>query len=298
MARIRSIHPTLFTDEAFASLSMAARVLLLGLWTEADDQGVFDWKPITLKMRIMPVDNVSVPDLLLELEGWNAIKKFEQDGKPFGAIRNFCKFQKPKTPKYRPLKLEEVRNYVASSYPIPEMNGGEASSFPQNVETSALMEEGGGNREEEEEKESSPSPAAPGASDDFSRFKSAYPRRDGANPWPPAEKKFNALVKTGVNPEIIIAAARALALEEGKLGNVGTKFIPKAINWLNQQSFQDYAAVSFSSSSEPAEINWDGVLSFYKKTGVWTRDVGPDPDSIACRAPRDLLEKYGIRTVQ
>lgn len=161
-----------------------------------------------------------------------------------------------------------------------------------------LSREEGQDQNIEKSRGDSPSPAAPGASEDFSRFKSAYPRRDGANPWPPAEKKFNALVKTGVNPEIIIAAARALALEEGKLGNVGTKFIPKAINWLNQQSFQDYAAVSFSSSSEPAPVDWDGVLSFYKKTGVWTRDVGPDPDSIACRAPRDLLEKYGIRSVQ
>ena len=49
-------------------LSMAARVLLFGLWTEADDQGVFDWKPITIKMRILPVDNVDVPELLAELE--------------------------------------------------------------------------------------------------------------------------------------------------------------------------------------------------------------------------------------
>lgn len=32
MARIRSVHPGLYTDEAFMTLSMAARVLIVGLW--------------------------------------------------------------------------------------------------------------------------------------------------------------------------------------------------------------------------------------------------------------------------
>jgi hypothetical protein len=146
MARIRSIHPTLFTDEAFAVLSMAARVLLLGLWTEADDQGVFDWKPITLKMRLMPVDNVQVPDLLLELEANNVVKRFSQDGREFGAVRNFCKFQRPKTPKYRQLKSVEIRNYVASKYPMAEATYDEVEPFPQKVEMLPQMEEEGGRR--------------------------------------------------------------------------------------------------------------------------------------------------------
>src|SRR4051794_19179480 len=38
-ARIRSIHPRLFTDEAFVSCLPLARLLLLGIWTEADDHG-------------------------------------------------------------------------------------------------------------------------------------------------------------------------------------------------------------------------------------------------------------------
>lgn len=151
MARIRSIHPALFTDEAFVSVSMAARVLLMGIWTEADDQGVFDWKPVTLKMRIMPVDNVDVPALLAELERANAVQRFEQDGKPLGAIRNFCKFQRPKTPKYRAIKSSDIRNYVASTYPTSELPEDEPSPFPQNGEMSPQMEEEGGKREEEGE---------------------------------------------------------------------------------------------------------------------------------------------------
>lgn len=148
MARIRSIHPALFTDESFAALSMAARVLLFGLWTEADDQGVFDWKPITIKMRILPVDNVDVPQLLAELEQANIIRRFDQDEKPFGALRNFCKFQKPKTPKYRPLKSSEIRAYVASNYPLEETTQDQPDPFPQKGEMPPQREEGGGKREE------------------------------------------------------------------------------------------------------------------------------------------------------
>jgi hypothetical protein len=29
-----------------------ARLLLIGIWSEADDRGVFEWKPATLKMRL------------------------------------------------------------------------------------------------------------------------------------------------------------------------------------------------------------------------------------------------------
>jgi hypothetical protein len=47
-----------------------------------------------------------------------------------------------------------------------------------------------------------------------------------------------------------------------------------------------------------AEVDWDAVLSAYKKTGHWSRFAGNDPTSPGCRAPQDLLLKYGLRTMQ
>lgn len=293
MARIRSIHPGLFTDESFAGLSMAARVLLLGLWTEADDQGVFDWKPVTLKMRVMPVDNVDVPTLLLELERADVVRRFEQDGRSFGAVRNFCKYQRPKTPKYRMLKSAEIRNYVSSAYPVTETSEAEPSQFPQKVEMPPQREEGGDKRKEEVVKESSPTPSAPSSSEAFQKFKAAWPKRDGANPWLPAEKKFLALVKTGVDPEIMIEAAKSLAREEAARGNIGSKFVPQAITWLNQQRFQDHAASSFE--DEPQRVDWDAICISYKRTGIWSKHApGNDPESPSCQCPHDILAKHGI----
>lgn len=98
MARIRSIHPGIFTDEAFMQASPHARLLVIGLWCEAWDDGVFEWKPLTLKARIFPVDTVEVTALLDELSGLDFLRRFETGGKAYGVIRNFQRFQRPKKP--------------------------------------------------------------------------------------------------------------------------------------------------------------------------------------------------------
>ena len=115
MARIRSNHPGRWTDEEFVTSSPLARLLLLGLENEADDYGVFSWKPITIKMRVLPADHVDVSDLLGELEANNKVRRFEFDGRSYGAIRNFCKFQRPKKPnQYNPLP-KRLYSYVGYS---------------------------------------------------------------------------------------------------------------------------------------------------------------------------------------
>ena len=81
MARIRSVHPDLFIDEAFCALSPHARLLCIGIWTVCDDHGIFEWKPFGMKISLLPVDSVDVPALLDEMVAQNQIKKFEIDGK-------------------------------------------------------------------------------------------------------------------------------------------------------------------------------------------------------------------------
>jgi hypothetical protein len=98
MSRIRSIHPGQWTDEDFVECSFAARLLALGLRNEADDNGVFEWKPVGLKMRLFPADPVDMGKLFAELTSTNQIKSFEVDGRKYGAIRNFRVYQSPKSP--------------------------------------------------------------------------------------------------------------------------------------------------------------------------------------------------------
>jgi len=147
MARIRSIHPGFFTDEQLVSVSMAARLLFIGIGIEADDKGIFEWKPVTLKMRIFPADNADVAALLGELESAGVVRPYEIGGRKYGAIRNFRRHQRPKTPNdIHPIN-EEIRNYIGSASSIPENGRGDRPAFLQKGENLPQMEDEGDKRE-------------------------------------------------------------------------------------------------------------------------------------------------------
>lgn len=140
MARIRSIHPGLFTDEAFMTASPHARLLIIGVWTEAWDDGVFEWKPLTLKARLFPVDAVNVADLLAELAALDFVRQFDAGGKPYGLIRNFQRYQRPKKPNSSGKLPDYLETYsgmtVTGSELVPHQPGTGGEKSPQ-------MEDGG-----------------------------------------------------------------------------------------------------------------------------------------------------------
>ncbi len=130
MARIRSIHPGLFSDPEFADLTDAAQVFYLGLLTEADDQGVFEWKPTTLRIRLRPTKDGPVEGLLSELEAANKVVSYEIDGRKYGAIRKFTQWQRPKSPKsWHPIP-DHFRSYAGSSGAISEITDPQPPPIP------------------------------------------------------------------------------------------------------------------------------------------------------------------------
>ena len=99
MARIRSTHPGQWTDEAFATLSPLAHLLAIGLRNEADDGGAFEWRPVQLKVRLLPLYDCDVAALLDEIERNEIVRSYEAGGKRYGVIRNFCRYQSPDKPR-------------------------------------------------------------------------------------------------------------------------------------------------------------------------------------------------------
>lgn len=169
MARIRSIHPGLWTDEAFVGLTPFARLFFMGIWGECDDNGSFEWSPLKLKMRLLPADNVDAAALLAELETAAAIKRYTVEGRSFGAVRNFCRYQRPKKPNSVYPQTDEVRDWVGSEArstrdgseqagastsasseadAASTVHDGEAvgNQLPTGGEKSRQMKEGGGRR--------------------------------------------------------------------------------------------------------------------------------------------------------
>lgn len=148
MARIRSIHPGIFSDPEFASLSDAAQIFYLGLLTEADDNGVFDWNPAKLRIRLRPGKDGAVDALLSELVASDKVRSYELDGRKHGVVRNFRKFQRPKKPKSWFVIPPEFRTYAGLD---------EASS-----ELSPQREEEGGKIDSSEAKASDDEPSIGG----------------------------------------------------------------------------------------------------------------------------------------
>lgn len=146
MSRIRSIHPGLWTDEAFVALSPMARLMLMGIWNECDDAGSFAWSPLTLKMRILPADNADAAALLEEMISTRAIMRYEVAGKIYGAVRNFCQFQRPKKPNSVHPQTPEVAAWVNTDARSTR-DGSEAvpNELPTTSVNGRQMEDGGGN---------------------------------------------------------------------------------------------------------------------------------------------------------
>jgi hypothetical protein len=137
--------------------------LLLGLWCEADDAGTFEWKPLTIKARILPAASPDVNQLLAALVSADVIKQFEIDGKQFGVIRNFVKFQRPKEPKVVHPSSPESLAYAGfeangarprsgtgrppgtTSEPLPKSPGSPSEESCQREDVGGRMEDEGGN---------------------------------------------------------------------------------------------------------------------------------------------------------
>ncbi|SCB51705.1 hypothetical protein GA0061099_102120 [Bradyrhizobium yuanmingense] len=116
-------------------------------------------------------------------------------------------------------------------------------------------------REIEGEKRKNSRAASP-SSEDFENLRRVYPRRKGNYGWAKAEKKFNSLVKTGVDPKAILAAARQLA--ETLRSKIGTEYVPMPASWLNSEDFTEIAVAAFA----PAELP-----GFYVKFGSEEQDA-------------------------
>lgn len=132
-----------------------------------------------------------------------------------------------------------------------------ASKTLADCKQDACLETEGEKRREETEKNTCAS--------DFDIFWKEYPRRDGANPKEPARKLFEAAVRGGVPPSVIIAAAKRCAYVESK--NVGTPYIPQTVKWLRDKRWSDYPAIPELVASASVEVRDERQLAAWDEYG-------------------------------
>ncbi len=93
MARTRQIKPQFFANEDLAECDLAARLLFVGLLTEADREGHLEDRPKRIKARLFAYDSFDVEPLLEQLAARGFIVRYEVAGARYIAIPNFKKHQ-------------------------------------------------------------------------------------------------------------------------------------------------------------------------------------------------------------
>lgn len=97
MARKRLISPEFYLHEqlydAERDSGLPLRVAFSGLWTQADRRGIFAWRPRVLKLAILPYDDVDFERVLNRLAAEGFIRWYEVDGKQYGIIESFARWQ-------------------------------------------------------------------------------------------------------------------------------------------------------------------------------------------------------------
>jgi hypothetical protein len=150
---------------------------------------------------------------------------------------------------------------------------------------------GGDNTQKPESESKKETPQSPpsgggGSEGDFIHFWTAYPSRgDATNPKHPAQEKFDRLVKSGVNPAVIIAGAESYAEHCRASGREGTDKVMQAKTFLHQQVYADYS----KPKAVPGTGKWRSRINHFRKTGEWDPAWGGQPGLETCQAPADLV---------
>lgn len=97
MARIRTVKPELFRHETLYELEketgLPLRLAFIGLFTSADREGAFKWRPRELKLDVMPYDNVDFSRVLDALITRGFVLKYLYEGTWYGLIPGFARHQ-------------------------------------------------------------------------------------------------------------------------------------------------------------------------------------------------------------
>jgi hypothetical protein len=124
MARIRTIKPDFWTDEKVVDVGPWERLLFIGLWTFADDQGYIDDKARKIKMQVFPGDDLTVDDVTTMLERLVEVSLVDRYDGPEGPvlhIRHWERHQRidrPSAPRFKPGDLQIRRALASDPKPI------------------------------------------------------------------------------------------------------------------------------------------------------------------------------------
>ena len=131
MAYIRTIKASFFTSDDIVSLSPLARLLYIALWTEADREGRFTWRPGNFKLRFLPGDTCDIQELCGELVESGLVIPYSVDGKAYAEIPTFKRHQSINAKERKSVLPERVQIATGTRNDATSSRGEAWSGFPQ-----------------------------------------------------------------------------------------------------------------------------------------------------------------------
>lgn len=237
MARIRTIKPEFWTDEKLTECSVIARLLFIGTWNFADDQGNLDRSPKQIKARVFPVDNIDCEPLLLELIAQGLLIEYSVSGKKYLHVQGFSKHQvinrpsKPQCPKYE-----------------------ESESTPGTLtEPSVTTHNGREGKEGSSTTEKARSPKRELYTDSFESVWKQYPKRSGDNPKGKAFNAWRARLAAGRTVEEMGEGLARYVTHCTAKQIIGTEFVMQASRFFGpDEAFTNDWAVAAKSGYDDA----------------------------------------------
>ncbi|MFT4059801.1 MAG: hypothetical protein QM652_09650 [Legionella sp.] len=119
MSRIRTIKPEFWVSEQIIACSPHARLLFIGMWNFADDNGASPISYVRLKAQIFPADNFTIEEIkkwVNELIQNELIREYVIDGKSYWIVTGWKNHQRIDRPTYRyPLPQSELKKIEDNS---------------------------------------------------------------------------------------------------------------------------------------------------------------------------------------
>ena len=138
MARRRMIDPNIWQSEDFATISVLARLVFIGMFSNADDDGRGRAKPVYLKSILFPYDdNLKAADIenaLGEIGAKMSVVFYDHDDNQYYAFTNWTKWQRVDKPQMSKLpEPTNIRECAANDIGRGSPKGKEAKGKEKNI---------------------------------------------------------------------------------------------------------------------------------------------------------------------
>jgi hypothetical protein len=142
MARIRTIKPSLWTDEALAECAPIARLLFIASLNFADDNGNLERSARQLKAQAFPYDNVDCEPMIAELVRAGLLIEYEVGDRKYLHIKGFLAHQRIDKPGKSPLPVYEPS--AIPRQPVPEHSTNDRRTVQESSASVPAVREGNG----------------------------------------------------------------------------------------------------------------------------------------------------------